>query len=64
MRVQATRPLIMTAHPVIIITAQATIIVLMIIQVQIAHRPIQGEVMAEVVIKQKTRTEVLVYSIS
>lgn len=43
----------MTAHPVIIITAQVTIIVQMITQVQTAHRPIQGEVMAEVVTKQK-----------
>lgn len=42
----------MTAHPVIIITAQATIIVLMIIQVQIAHRPIQEAGTAEVVIKK------------
>lgn len=46
-------PLIMTVHPVIIITAQATIIVLMITQVQIAHRPIQEEQTVEVVIKQK-----------
>lgn len=35
----------MTAHPVMITTAQATIIVLMIIQVLIVHHPIQGEVM-------------------
>lgn len=53
MRVQATRPLIMTAHPVMVTTAQVAIIVLMITQVLIVHHPIQGEVMAEVVIKQK-----------